>query len=270
MLKRSLGRFALLSSAVALPTSALASEEGVQLFHLIPAVNKVPMHVSLFFVVGILLLALAFAVRRQIVPALEQGEEALAPPERFGTRAIFENVAEITLSLAEQTIGENAKRYVPVLFALSFVILFSNVIGLIPGFSPPTGNWSTTIALAITAFIYYHITGFQEHGTKYLMQFFGPLQMSWTQRLLALPFTLLMLTSEIIQHFARILSLSLRLFANMFADHMVISVFASLLAVPLFLTVPFSIFGLLVCLIQTLVFAFLTIIYIALAVSHEH
>ncbi|HDH97184.1 MAG TPA: ATP synthase F0 subunit A [Proteobacteria bacterium] len=270
MLKRTAAKAVLIAALFLTPATAFAFGHEVQLFHLIPGVNRLPMHVVLFFVVGILLLALAFAVRRQILPALEQGEEALAPPEKFGLRTVFEMATEMTMSLGDQTIDKGARPYASMLLGLTFVILFSNLIGLIPGFSPPTGNWSTTVALAIAAFVYYHICGFKEHGLSYLMQFLGPLEMKWYMRIVILPFTLIMLLIEVVGHLARILSLSVRLFANMFADHMVISVFASLVAVPLLFTVPFSALGLLVCLIQTLVFVFLTIVYIALAVSHEH
>lgn len=254
----------------ALPSSALATEGEVQIFQLIPFVNRIPPYISLFFAVGILLIAVAFVVRKQILRALAQEEEALAPPEKFGLRAVFEIATEFTIDLGDQTIEKGARPYAAVLLGLTFVILFSNLIGLIPGLSPPTSNWNTTLGLTLVAFLYYHYCGFKEHGISYLKHFLGPLEMKWYMRLAILPFTLIMLIIEIIGHLARILSLSVRLFANMFADHHVISVFAGLLAIPLLYTIPFSAFGLMVCLIQTLVFVFLTIVYIALAVSHEH
>lgn len=248
-----------------IPICATASEEAVQLFSIIPIIGKIPMHVSLFFAVGILIIVLAFFLRKKILASLSGEDELLAPPERFGLRAVLETITQLFTGLAEQSIGHEAKRYLPVLLTFAVVILVSNVIGLIPGFSPPTGNWSTTIALALVAFIYYHITGFQEHGIKYLAQFLGPLT-----GVLKIAFAPLMLPIELIGHFARIISLSLRLFVNMWGDHQVVGVFAGFIVVPLVYTIPFSALGLLVCLIQTFVFVLLTTTYISLAVSHEH
>jgi len=264
-MRRFLHGFALFAAVIFMPTSAFALSEGVQLFSIIPGINRVPLHVTLFFGVGILLLVIASLLRKEIMASLNKGDESLAPPEQFGLSAVVETVVQLVMNLSEQSIGKDSIRYVPVLLAFAVTILFSNVIGLIPGFSPPTGNWNTTLALALVAFTYYHITGFQEHGIKYLLQFLGPLTGA-----LKIIFAPLMLPIELIGHFARIISLSLRLFVNMWSDHSVISVFAGFTMVPLLYTIPFSLLGLLICLIQTLVFVFLNIVYITLAVSHEH
>lgn len=264
-MKRALRKLIFVSALSLVPPYAFASEEELQIFHIIPIINRIPLHLSLFIAVGILLIVLAIFLRKEILASLNGEDEMLAPPERFGVRAALEAITQFFADLAEQSIGDEAKRYLPVLWTFAVVILVSNIIGLIPGFSPPTGNWNTTLALALVAFVYYHLAGFQEHGIKYLLQFLGPL--SGALRIIFAP---LMLPIELIGHFARIISLSLRLFVNMFSGHKVIGTFSGFVIVPLIYTIPFSALELLVCFIQTFVFVLLTTVYILLAVSHEH
>lgn len=201
-----------------------------------------------------LLVAFGVAVRRR----LSEPASAVVPEGRFSARNAAEVFVQSMLALAEGVIGPGAERYVPLLGTLFAYILCANLLGLVPGFVPPTSDFRVTFALGVVAFFAYHVYGFREHGGSYVRQFLGP----------ALPVAPLMLVVELFGHFFRPVSLGIRLAANMFADHQVIEIFTSLtrLVVP----VAFYVLGAFISLIQALVFTMLTEIYIALAVSHEH
>jgi F-type H+-transporting ATPase subunit a len=159
---------------------------------------------------------------------------------------------------AEQVIGHDYQRYVPYVTALGFFILVGNLLGLIPGFESPTASPGVPLACALATFVYYNLQGIRHHGWHYIKQFLGPQP--------ALAF--LILPIEIISHIARILSLTVRLFANMFAGDMVTLAFFSL--VPVVIPVVFLALHLGVALVQTFIFVMLTMVYIGMAVSEEH
>ncbi|HPQ68698.1 MAG TPA: F0F1 ATP synthase subunit A [bacterium] len=181
------------------------------------------------------------------------------------------NLMEFIVNFVDGMMGEiigghNPQKYLPLIGGLTFVILFNNLLGLIPGFYTATDNWNTTLALALVVFVLYHYYGVKTHGVlKYLDHFLGPLEgkTKWIMAPLMFPI-------ELISHFARPMSLSLRLFGNMFGDHKVFAVFMGLVAVPLVYPLPFLALGLLVAIVQTLVFIMLTMVYIGLATAQEH
>jgi F-type H+-transporting ATPase subunit a len=186
------------------------------------------------------------------------GEAAIVPPARFGLRNLFEMFTDAVMSVSEGVMGaKNARRFLPLVGTLAVFIFFSNVLALIPGFIPPTATLKTNIALALTVFVLTHVFGVREHGLKYFKHFLGPM-------LLLAP---LMLPIELVSHCARPVSLTLRLAGNIAADHKVVSAFFVL--VPLLLPIPFLILGVLVAIVQTLVFSLLTMVYIQGAVAHE-
>ena len=186
------------------------------------------------------------------------GDDAVVPPPTFNLRNLVEMFVEAVLSVAEGVMGpKNARRYLPLIGTFAFFIFFCNVLALIPGFIPPTSTLKTNVALALTVFVLTHVFGVAEHGPKYFKHFLGPV---WYLAPLMLPI-------ELVSHVARPLSLSLRLLGNIAADHKVVSAFFVL--VPLLLPVPFLILGVLVCIVQTLVFCLLTMVYIQGAVAHE-
>ncbi|MSP59405.1 MAG: ATP synthase F0 subunit A [Myxococcales bacterium] len=207
------------------------------------------------------LLVLAFAIVAGMAyrnAVAGGGEAAIVPPARFGLRNLMEMFTDAVFSTAEGVMGEhNARRFLPFIGALAVFIFFSNTLALIPGFIPPTSTMKTNIALAISVFLITHIMGVREHGVKYFKHFLGPI-------LVLAP---LMLPIELVSHMARPVSLTLRLMGNIAADHKVVSAF--FLAVPLLVPVPFLILGVLVAIVQTLVFCLLTMVYIQGAVAHE-
>lgn len=171
---------------------------------------------------------------------------------------VFEGVHGFITDQSEEIIGHHSSGYTPFLVALALFILFCNLIGVIPGFESPTAVPYVPLGCAICAFIYYQAQGFKHAGVKYLKHFAGPM-------LVLAP---LMVPIEIISHLARVLSLTIRLFANMFAGDMVTLVFFSLIPVG----VPIIFLGLHigVSLLQTYIFVLLTTVYLAGAVGEEH
>ena len=171
---------------------------------------------------------------------------------------MIETAQEFIAGQAKSIIGHDYHRHLPYILALGFFILLCNLLGLAPGFESPTANPTVPLGCAITTFIYYHFYGIHQHGLSYIKQFLGPVG-------LLAP---LMFLIEIISHFARILSLTVRLYANMFAGDMVTRAFFSL--VPILVPVAFLGLHLFVALVQTFIFVTLTTVYIGLAVSKEH
>jgi len=175
-----------------------------------------------------------------------------------GLQNLMEAVVTGIEGLIEETMGEEGKAYFPLIATLALFILVCNLIGLVPGFYPPTANLNTNAALALTVFVLTHIVGIKKHGMGYLKHFMGPV--IWLAPL--------MFVIEFIGHLARPLSLTLRLFGNMYGHEIVLMIFLAL--VPLFLPIPMMLMGVLVALIQTFVFTLLAMIYVAGALEEAH
>jgi F-type H+-transporting ATPase subunit a len=170
----------------------------------------------------------------------------------------FELIYEFVNGQAEDQIGHEGRRYMGYFGTIFLFILTANLIGLVPCFESPTQNPSVTAGCALATFIYYNLMGIQAHGFKYPAHFAGPV---WWLAPLMLPI-------EIISHMARLLSLTVRLYANMFAGELVTMVFLRLT----FFLVPVVFMGLhvFVGLIQAYIFMLLTMVYVGGAVAHEH
>ena len=171
---------------------------------------------------------------------------------------ILEVSYEFLYAQAEEVVGHDGAKYMPFFGAMFFFVLFMNLIGLIPGFDSPTMYPMVPLGMAVATFFFYHSMGVKANGLGYLKQFLGP--MLWLAPL--------MLPIEIISHFARPLSLTVRLFANMFAGEQVYLTFISLTK----LIIPAIFIGLhlFVSLLQAYIFTLLAMIYVGGAVSHEH
>jgi F-type H+-transporting ATPase subunit a len=229
-------------------------EHGFTWVQKIPGLMLLEPHTATALIVMVGLVIFALRARQQMAAA---GDSA-APDGGFSARNIAEVLTQFISDLAESVIGHEGQQYVP-LFASFFVfILFANLIGLIPGFSPPTDNFNVTLGLGVVAFAAYNMYGFREHGFAYLKQFMGPM-------LLLAP---LMLIVELFSHAFRPISLSIRLFGNMFADHLLLGLFTDL--TKLVIPVVFYLLGTFVSLVQALVFTLLAMVYVSLAISHEH
>ena len=172
---------------------------------------------------------------------------------------IAEMVHEFTGSQADQIIGHGYERFQAFVTCILLFVVINNLLGLVPGLETPTGQPWVPLGIALLTFLYYNFYGIQEKGIKgYLKEFAGPL---WWLAPLLFPI-------EIISHLARIMSLTIRLYANMLASDLVTLVFFSLVPVvvpSIFLGLHFA-----VSLLQAYIFMVLTMIYLSMAVSHEH
>jgi F-type H+-transporting ATPase subunit a len=206
----------------------------------------------------VVLVFLAFGAFRYSAAVSGSGDAGLVPPPKLGIRNLFEVLADTVLGLMAGVMGEKAaKRYLPLVGTLFMFILFSNLLGLIPGFLPPTDTLKTNLALSVSVFLLSHAFGVREHGLKYFKHFLGPIW--WL-----IP---LMLPIEIISHIARPVSLAMRLMGNIVGDHKLVLVFFGIF--PFLLPLPFMVMGVLVCVVQAVVFSLLTTVYISQAVAHE-
>jgi len=211
-----------------------------------------PPHVTFTWLVMAILIVFGMAVGRSLraVPGPLQG------------------LAEVTIEgfygLLDQMIGRQGRQFLPLVGTAGLFILTSNLLANIPGFQPPTANLNTTVALAVTVFVSYNYFGIRKHGlVNYLKHFCGPI---WWLAPLMFPI-------EFIGHCARPISLSIRLFGNIFGEESVVTILLGLswLVMPyliwLGIMLPLSLFT---AAVQTFVFIMLTMVYIAGAVEEGH
>jgi len=161
-------------------------------------------------------------------------------------------------NMCDDVMGVEGRPYIPLIFGIGLYVAFSNFLGLIPGFLAPTSNLNSTAAPALVVFFVYQYIGFKKHGTHYIKHFLGPV--SWLAPL--------MLIIELIGHFARPLSLSMRLFGNIFGEDLVIIILFML--VPFLVPLPMFFLGLFTSALQAYVFMMLSMIYISGALEEAH
>jgi F-type H+-transporting ATPase subunit a len=174
-----------------------------------------------------------------------------------------QNVFEVVINGIEEFMvgvtGEEGRYLFPLIGTLAFFILISNYMGMIPGFFGPTANVNTTAACAILVVVYTHVIGVKFHGPAYIKHFMGPIW--WLSPLI--------FVVEVIGHIARILSLSIRLFGNIFGEELVLAilmVLAGLYLAPL----PVMFLGLFTGGVQAFIFCLLSMMYFAGAIEHAH
>jgi F-type H+-transporting ATPase subunit a len=205
-----------------------------------------PAHVTYTWFIVVLLAFLSFLATRRLE----------VYPGRL--QNVMETIVGGLDSLLTDTMGHQGRRFFPLIATLGIFILTSNLLGIIPGFESPTANINTTACMALVVFFSTHVVGVMTHGFKYFKQFMGPVW--WL--------TPLMMPIEIISHFSRPLSLTVRLFGNIMGEDIVLGVV--LLLVPLL--VPLPVFALMIftSVIQTLVFMLLAMMYISGALEEGH
>lgn len=220
-------------------------------------------NVSTFLLVGIILIVTGILYRVKVSKASNNG---VIPDKGITFKNVVEAYGNFIYGQCSAVLGpESAVKYFQFIATIFLLIFVSNVIGLIPGFVPPTEHLSTTLALGLVSFLYYNIKGCKEQGTlNYFKHFAGPL---WYMAILIFPI-------EIFSNLIRPISLALRLQGNMMGDHQVLSTFLNLEVAgfpvaALGAAIPFYLLGLLVCFIQAYVFTMLTMVYISLATHHE-
>jgi F-type H+-transporting ATPase subunit a len=178
---------------------------------------------------------------------------------------IFESLNAFFKTTVDEVGIHHGEKYVPYIGTIFIFILSMNLIGIIPAFASPTMAPWVPAGLAVVTFIYFNAMGFQAHGIKYLMHFTGPVR--FPNPILNIGFMVFMTFIELISLFIRPLSLTVRLYGNMFAGEQVTNVFLSLTKI----VIPVIFMGLhvFVSLIQAYVFFLLTTIYISLATAHD-
>lgn len=225
------------------PLSFLFSLVGIEVHnpeHLIPDYV-----VMCLIAAAVLILFLGLSSRKfQIIPSKLQ--------------SVLELIIQAFESLLVEIIGERGKKYLPLTATTGLFIFSCNILGLVPGMMSPTSKLNVTVGCALVVFFYYHWQGIKTQGVfRYLKHFTGPIPL-----LAPLFFPI-----EVISHFSRPLSLSLRLYGNIFAEELLIVVMASI--IPFFLPLPFMVIAILTAVIQAGVFVLLACVYIGGAVAHE-
>ncbi|MGB9715062.1 MAG: F0F1 ATP synthase subunit A [Thermodesulfovibrionales bacterium] len=212
----------------------------------------IPHNVTHAFLASIVLIIIALAIRSSI---------SLVPK---GIQNFIEVITEAMLKLVEENIGHHwGKTLFPLICTIFMFILVCNFMGLIPGFTAATANVNTNAAMAVPVFLATHYYGIRVHGIKYINHFLGPVR-----SIAALPLMILMFIVEFIGHIARPLTLTVRLFGNMTAKHILLLVLAVL--APWIIPTAILALGVLVSVVQALVFALLSTLYLAGAVEEAH
>jgi F-type H+-transporting ATPase subunit a len=175
----------------------------------------------------------------------------------------MQNFLEVIVSGIEEFMvdvtGEEGRWFLPIAATIALYIAVSNLLGLVPGFFPPTANINTPLSCALVVFVFTHYLGVKHHGAKYIKHFLGPIWwLSW-----------LIMPIEIIGHLARVLSLTFRLFGNMMGHESVL-IILFMLAGAFFAPLPIMAMGIFVSFVQAFVFFLLSIMYFSAAMEHAH
>jgi len=207
----------------------------------------IPPHVTYAWIVSLILLGLGLLASRRI---------SLIPK---GAQNVFELVVGGLEEFMVEITGEEGRAFFPYIATVFLFIMFCNLIGLIPGFLSPTANINTTLSLALCTFAYTHFLGIKYHGAKYIKHFLGPIP----------ALAPLFLPIEIIGHFARVLSLTLRLFGNIMGEDLVLAILlflAGMFLAPL----PMMFLAVFTSVVQAFVFTLLSMMYFAGSMEHAH
>lgn len=212
------------------------------------AAHPIPNYIAMELVVILLLLVGALWLRFRL---------SVENPGTF--QQAMELVVQFTQNMTDEIIGHGGRRYATLLGTLGLFVLSCNMLGLIPLFTTPTAHIQVTLGLAVAAFLYYNFQGFRELGVVgYLKHLCGPM----------LALAVIMFPIEIISNVGRMLSLSVRLYANMVVGDLLEKVFGGL--VPIVVPVIFAALHIFVSILQAYIFMLLPAVYLGMAVSEEH
>jgi F-type H+-transporting ATPase subunit a len=227
-------------------------------FLLIPGITHENSHIVTLATVSAGLIGLSVAGR----VALGSGEKAVAPAGSFSLKGIIELITEFIVGLVDTVVGEEGRKFVPMFAAIFLYIWINNLIGLLPGVTPATDNLNTTLAVGIFSFAVYNFYGIKEHGIAYFKQFWGPI--FWMGPMMVL--------IELLSHVMRPFTLGIRLQGNIMADHTAVSIFVGIFEKMWFIPFPavFYGMGIFVASMQAFVFTMLSMVYISMAISHDH
>ena len=213
---------------------------------------NIPPYVSYSWLAMGVLIGVALVVRNKL---------SLVPS---GLQNIMETFADFALNLSRDNIGHRwGDKFYPLIGTVFLYIMTCNFFGLIPGFDAPTSNINMTASMAVPVFLIYQFYGIKVHGFKYINHFLGPIRSIY-----ALPLMVMMFFIEVIGHFVRPITLSVRLFGNMMAKHTLMIILGIL--APAIIPVAILGLGVLVSVVQAFVFTLLTTLYLAGAVEEGH
>jgi F-type H+-transporting ATPase subunit a len=213
--------------------------------------HVIPNYLGILIVIVLALTVFSLIIRSRL---------SVENPGRF--QILLEDGLSGMFALLDQWVGPKGRKYLPLVGTLALLIWVCNLAGLVPGLMAPTSNLNVTLGCALTVWVFYHIEGIREQGLwKYLKHFAVPPG----SPVFMAP---LMLVIESISHLSRVLSLSLRLFGNIFGEELVIMILASI--VPFFVPLPMMALGLLTGTLQAVIFMILTMAYLGGAVASEH
>ena len=244
----------ILNGVVATPVTAILQAIGL---HVANPKYPIPDHVSMQILLVGFLTILFLLIRSQ-----------LSVENPGGLQHVVEGAYGFVSNLGKEIIGHGYEDFMPYLMALGIFILSANLMGLIPGLESPTANPVVPLGCALVTWFYYQTQGIWRNGPiGYLKHFIGP-QDPNIPLIVRLILPLLMFPIEVFSHLARLLSLTVRLYANMFAGEMVTLVFFSL--IPIGIPVIFQGLHIGVSFIQTYIFVLLACVYLGEATAHEH
>jgi len=210
--------------------------------------HPLPNYLAMEVVVILVILGGALLLRRRL---------SVENPGRF--QQAMEVVVEFVQSLTDEIIGPDGRRYVAMIGTFGIFIVLCNLLGLIPTLATPTANIQVTLGCAVAAFLYYNFQGLRQHGVVgYLKHLCGPM----------MAIAIIMFPIEVVGNLGRMLSLSVRLYANMMVGELLEKVFGGL--VPVVVPVAFMALHVFVSFLQAYVFMLLPAVYISLAVAEEH
>jgi F-type H+-transporting ATPase subunit a len=214
----------------------------------------VPDHVAFVALITLFVLVIGLAIRSQL---------SVDNPGKL--QIVLEDLVSFLVTQLENQMGTKGRQYLPLLGTLFVFILIGNLMGQIPGLGSPTSNINVPFACAITLWLYYHAQGVMTQGPiKYLMHF-------GTMPGVPIVMAPMIFVIEIISHMSRVLSLTLRLFGNIFGEHLVVLIIASI--VPFIAPLPIQFLGLIVGPLQAFIFLTLGAIYLSAAThvdDHGH
>ena len=220
----------------------------------VPAHNVIPDYLAMLLVITLALAAFALFVRSR-----------LSVEHPGSIQVLLEDFVGMFNSLLDDFVGPAGRKYLPIVGSLFLLILISNLAGMVPGLMAPTSNVNVTLGCALTVWVLYHVEGIRAQGiVSYLKHFVMlPGAPGWM-----IAFAPIILIIEGIAHLARALSLTIRLFGNIFGEELVILILATL--VPFVVPLPMMALGLVTSTLQALIFAILTMVYLGGAVAVEH
>lgn len=225
---------------------------------LLPAIEHVPAHTFHALLAMAILVGWVLRANQQLAAARAAGTH-LIPDEGLTARNLAELFVGGIKSMIDGILGERGRPYLALFGTYFIFILVANLMGLVPGFAPSTGNFNITFALGIASFLSFNYIGIRTQGLiGYIKHFAGPV---WWLAILMFPL-------EVIDTLVRPVSLGLRLFGNMTGDHLVLEISTDLTKVGI--PVIFYLLGAFVSLIQAFVFTLLSTIYVSLAMGHGH